>query len=346
MAEVTGVPYFTIIKVAVIPALLYYLGVMCMVHFIALKRGITPLGKENRPQGKNLWRRAYFILPFILIVSLLAWGYSPSKSAFHTIWVTILLSFLDKKTWLDREKILGIFFNSLVNCALIAAVLAGAGMIVAVLTRTGVALSFGSILVSASQGHLLLAMLLIFVIVSILGTGIPTTAAYIIGVTVGAQALGNFEVSLLAAHLFVFYYAVLADLTPPDAVTSFAAANLAGSEPMATGIEGFRLGIAGFLVPFAFVFQPALLLKGSPWEILAGLASTALGVVCLASGVIGQFTKPLSPLKRGLILLASCLLVFPGPCTLLPGLGLAIWVMVWSHTSSYSANNKELQQKN
>ena len=331
MAEVTGVPYFTIIKVAVIPALLYYLGVMCMVHFIALKRGITPLNKEQRPQGQSLLRRSYFILPFVLIVSLLACGYSPSKSAFHTIWVTILLSFLDKKTWLNRTKILGIFFKSLVNCALIAAVLAGAGMIVAVLTRTGVALSFGSILVSASQGHLLLAMVLIFVIVSVLGTGIPTTAAYIIGVTVGAQALGNFEVSLLAAHLFVFYYAVLADLTPPDAVTSFAAANLAGSEPMATGIEGFRLGIAGFLVPFAFIFQPALLLKGTPLEILAGLASTGIGVVCLAAGVIGQFTRPLNPLMRVTFLASSCLLVFPSTYTLLLGLGLTLLAMLWSH---------------
>ena len=330
MAEVTGVPYFTIIKVAVIPALLYYLGVMGMVHFIALRRGIEPLGPGERPRLRRLLRRSYFLLPFLFIIILLASGYSPSKSAFHTIWITLLLSFLDRRTWLTPGKVLHIFFSSLINCGLIAAVLAGAGMIVGVLTRTGVALSFGSILVSASRDILLLAMILVFVIVSVLGTGIPTTAAYIIGVTVGAQALGSFGVPMLAAHLFVFYYAVLADLTPPDAVTSFAAANLAGSEPMATGIEGFKLGIAGFLVPFAFVYQPALLLNGSAAAIASSLALTAFGVVCLASGVIGYLFDRLNPAQRGLLLAAAGLLVFGQQVLTAVGLLAAATVFVWS----------------
>jgi len=330
MAEVTGVPYFTIIKTAIIPAILYYLGVMAMVHFIAVRRGIKALTREERPKARSLWRHAYFVLPFGVIVFLLASGYSPSKAAFHSIWITLLLSFLDKKTWLNRNAFMDIFFKSLVSCALIAVVLAGAGMIVGVLTRTGVALAFGSILVSASKGILLLAMVFIFAIVSVLGTGIPTTAAYVIGVTVGAQALTNFNVNLLAAHLFVFYYAVLADLTPPDAVTSFAAANLAGSEPMATGIEGFRLGIAGFLVPFAFVYQPALLLKGSYLEIAAALALTAFGVICLAGGVIGQFRGRLDWIKRSMFLAAAVLLVFPGKGTTAAGLCLAVIAAVWS----------------
>ncbi len=330
MAEVTGVPYFTIIKTAVIPALLYYLGVMCMVHFIAVRRGILAVKKSDRPKPRALLRHAYFVIPFVVIVFLLATGYSPSKAAFHTIWVTLILSCFDRKTWLNRDKILDIFFKSLLSCALIAAVLAGAGMIVGVLTRTGVALSFGTILVSASKGVLLFAMLFIFAIVSVLGTGIPTTAAYVIGVTVGAQALTNFNVELLAAHLFVFYYSVLADLTPPDAVTSFAAANLAGSEPMATGIEGFRLGIAGFLVPFAFVYQPALLLKGSFLEIGAVFAITAIGVLCLACGVIGQFRTALNWIQRGLFMAGAALLVFPGKGTTLAGLALSACAGAWS----------------
>jgi len=330
MAEITGVPYFTIIKVAVIPALLYYLGVFCMVHFIALRRDIRPLTRDERPAVRKMIRQAYFVLPFGFIVLLLASGYSPSKAAFHTIWITLILSFFDRATWLNPSKVLDIFFKSLVNCALIASVLAGAGMIVGVLTRTGVALSFGQILTSASHGVLLLAMLLVFAIVSVLGTGIPTTAAYIIGVTVGAQALSEFGVNMLAAHLFVFYYAVLADLTPPDAVTSFAAANLAGSEPMATGLEGFRLGIAGFLVPFAFIYQPALLLGGSTMEIIISLALTALGVICLATGVIGHFNRKLNLIQRFMLLAAAGLLVFPGRGTTGLGLALAVIAAGWS----------------
>jgi TRAP transporter 4TM/12TM fusion protein len=330
MAEVTGVPYFSIIKTAVIPAFLYYLGVMGMVHFIALRRGIESVTPAQRPRLRKMGRRSYFLLPFVFIVLLLASGYSPSKAAFHTIWITLLLSCCDRRTWLDGRKVLQIFFSSLVNCSLIAAVLAGAGMIVAVLTHTGVALAFGSILVSASQNVLLLAMLLVFLIVSVLGTGIPTTAAYIIGVTVGAQALGSLGVPMLAAHLFVFYYAVLADLTPPDAVTSFAAANLAGSEPMATGIEGFKLGIAGFLVPFAFVYQPALLLNGSPTDIAMGLLTTAFGVVCLAAGVVGYLFNRLSMAQRTLLLAAAGLLVFGQQILTVLGLTAAAIAFGWS----------------
>ncbi len=331
MSEVTGIPYFTIIKTAVIPALLYYLGVFLMVHLIAKKRGIPPIEKAARPPLRSLLRRSYFFLPFVLVVLLLAWGYSPAKAAFHTIWVIVLLSFLDRKTWLTPAKFLDVFFGSLVNCGLIAAVLAGSGMVVGVLTRTGVALAFGSILVSLSYDSLLFMLFLVFLVISILGTGIPTTPAYIIAVTVGSYALSKFGVSPLAAHLFVFYYAVLADLTPPDAVTSFAAANIAGAEPMATGIEGFRLGLAGFLVPFAFVFQPGLLLMGSWGEILLSLALTVFGVVFLAAGVIGYFFTPIPALLRAVLMAASGLLVFSAQSLEAIGFVAGAAVLGWSY---------------
>jgi len=344
MAEITGVPYLTIIKVAVIPAILYYLGVFCMVHFIALKRGIQPISRADRPTAGRLVRHGYFFLPFLTVVGLLAYGYSPGKAAFHTVWVTLLLSFLDRKTWLTPRKLLDIFFGSLVNCALIAAVLAGSGMVVGVLTRTGVALSFGSILVSFSLNALLLVLLLVFLVVSVLGTGIPTTASYIIGVTVGAYALSKFNVPPLAAHFFVFYYAVLADMTPPDAVTAFAAANIAGSNPMATGFEGFRLGIAGFLVPFAFVFQPELLLNGTPVQIAATLSVTIFGIVCLSAGVIGHLFGTLRMLQRALLVAASCFLVFAEEIYLVIGLSAGCGAFAWSYLESRSAARTGVRQ--
>ncbi|MCU0560033.1 MAG: TRAP transporter fused permease subunit [Desulfobacterales bacterium] len=330
MSEVTGIPYFTIIKVAVIPAVLYYLGVFCMVHFIALKRGIQAIDRADRPPLRRLFRRSYFFLPFLIVVSLLAYGYSPSKAAFHTIWVTLLLSFLDRATWLTPKKLLDTLFGAMVNCALIAAVLAGSGMVVGILTRTGVALAFGSILVSVSLNSLLLTLIFVFIVISVLGTGIPTTPAYIIAVTVGSYALSKFGVTPLAAHLFVFYYAVLADLTPPDAVTSFAAANIAGAEPMATGIEGFKLGLAGFLVPFAFVFQPALLLQGSWVEVAISVSLTSLGVISLAAGVIGYLLAPLNALQRLLLLCAAGLLVFSAQAVEIAGLAVVLGVGLWS----------------
>jgi TRAP-type uncharacterized transport system fused permease subunit len=264
------------------------------------------------------------------VIVFLGYGYSPSKSAFYVVLIIFGLSFLDRKTWMTPQKVLDTLFQSAVNAAIIATALAGSGMIVGVLTRTGAALAFGSVLLGASFGNLLLAMILVFLVVSVLGTGIPTTPAYIIAVTVGASALGRFEVALLAAHLFVFYYAVLSDLTPPDAITAFAAANLAGSEMMSTGIEAFKLGIAGFLVPFAFVFQPALLLQGTLFEILKGTGLTALGVICLAASLIGYVWSPLNWLHRILFIAAAALLVFPTIGMEVIGIGLAAGSFIWA----------------
>ncbi|HSD50458.1 MAG TPA: TRAP transporter fused permease subunit [Candidatus Methylomirabilis sp.] len=332
MAEVTGVPYFQIIKAAAIPAILYYVGVFSMVHFISLRSGMAATPRAALPSWRPMLRRGYYFAPFLLILTYLAQGYSPTKAAFFVILVTFGLSFLDRKTWMTWTKVRDALFDSAVSAALIAAALAGSGMIVATLTRTGAALAFGGMIVSAARGNLILAMMLIFLVVSVLGTGIPTTAAYVIAVTIGAAAMGNLGVAVLAAHLFVFYYAVLSDLTPPDAITAFAAANLAGSEMMATGIEAFKLGIAGFLVPFAFVYQPALLLQGSWPAVAKAFALTAIGVVCLAAALIGFAWGPLTGTQRVLLIAASVLLVFPTRGMEILGLLLAGGTLVWMRT--------------
>jgi TRAP transporter 4TM/12TM fusion protein len=330
MSEVTGIPYFKIIQAAAIPAVLYYLGLFFVVHFISLKQGMSAIPKRERPSIWPMLRNAYYFLPFVFVIVFLGYGYSPSKSAFFVVLIICGLSFLDRKTWMTPKKILDALFQSAVNAAIIATALAGSGMIVGILTRTGAALAFGSVLLGASFNNLLLAMILVFLVVSVLGTGIPTTPAYIIAVTVGASALGKFGVAMLAAHLFVFYYAVLSDLTPPDAITAFAAANLAGSEMMSTGIEAFKLGIAGFLVPFAFVFQPALLLQGTLLEIIKGTGLTALGVVCLAASLIGHIWSPLNWFHRFLFIGAAALLVFSTIGLELIGIGLAVGLFIWA----------------
>lgn len=351
MSEMTGVAYFKIIQMAVLPAVLYYLGVFSIVHLLALRGGLEPLPREERSPARAMLRRAYFFTPFLTILLLMAYGYSPAKAAFHTVWFTFLLSFLDRRTWMTPRKLLDALVRASVNAGLIAAALAGSGMVVGILTRTGVALSFGSLIMSASQGSLFLCMLLIFLVVSVLGTGIPTTAAYIIAVTVGAQALGNLGVAVLTAHLFVFYYAVLSDLTPPDAVTAFAAANLAGSEMMATGIEAFRLGFAGFLVPFVFVYQPALLVTEDLWATGSSFLLAGLGVVCLAGATIGYLASPLGWLERTFLVGAAFLLVFPGRGLELAGIGaaLAIGLRSWARgrrtreASPYAAGHGGLE---
>jgi TRAP transporter 4TM/12TM fusion protein len=330
MSEVTGIPYFKIIQAAAIPAVLYYLGLFFVVHFISIKQSMRSISKTERPSILPMLRHAYYFLPFILVVALLGYGYSPAKSAFYVVLIIFALSFLDRKTWMTPKKLIDTLFQAAVNAAIIATALAGSGMVVGILTRTGAALAFGSVLLGASFNNLLLAMILVFLVVSVLGTGIPTTPSYIIAVTVGASALGKFDVALLSAHLFVFYYAVLSDLTPPDAITAFAAANLAGSEMMSTGVEAFKLGIAGFLIPFAFVFQPALLLQGTFLQILKASGLTALGVVCLAASLIGHVWSPLNWLHRFLFASAAILLVFPTIGMEFIGIGLALGLFIWA----------------
>jgi TRAP transporter 4TM/12TM fusion protein len=303
-----------------------------MVHFIALRSGMRATPRTELPSWRPMLRRAYYFAPFLLILYYLSQGYSPTKAAYFVIVVTFGLSFLDRKTWMTWGKIRDALFESAVNAALIAAALAGSGMIVATLTRTGAALAFGGMIVGAARGNLILAMILIFLVVSVLGTGIPTTAAYVIAVTIGAAALGNLGVAVLVAHLFVFYYAVLSDLTPPDAITAFAAANLAGSEMMATGIEAFKLGIAGFLVPFVFVYQPALLLQGSWLAVAKAFILTALGVNFLAAALIGFVWGPMTWVQRLLLVGAAILLVFPSTGVELLGLGLAGGTFAWART--------------
>lgn len=311
MSEVTGISYLEIIKAAAVPAMLYYVGLFAVVHFLALRYGLQPVPRAELPSWKPVLRRGYFAIPFALIVYLLAQGYSPTGAAFYTIAVTFALSFLDRQTWMTPRKCWEALTEAAFSAATIAVALAGSGMIVGVLTRTGAALAFSGVVVQAAQGILILAMLLIFAVVSVLGTGIPTTAAYVISVTVGAAALGNLGVSLLAAHLFVFYYAVLSDLTPPDAVTAFAAANIAGSDMFRTGIEAFRLGIAGFLVPFAFVYHGELLLRGDWTQVVLMSGFAAVSAVALASGVVGQAWGPLGGWLRWLCLGAAALMVAP-----------------------------------
>jgi TRAP transporter 4TM/12TM fusion protein len=323
MSEVTGISYFEIIKAAAIPAVLYYVGLMAMVHFLALRYGMRPVPRSELPSWKPVLRHAYFAIPFALIVYLLAQGYSPTGAAFYTIAVTFALSFLDRKTWMTPWRCWEALTEASFSAATIAVALAGSGMIVGVLTRTGAALAFSGVVVQAAGGVLLVAMLLVFVVVSVLGTGIPTTAAYVISVTVGAAAMGNLGVSLLAAHLFVFYYAVLSDLTPPDAVTAFAAANIAGADMFATGIEAFRLGVAGFFVPFAFVYHQELLLKGSWPEIVLMSTLASVSAVALASCVVGQGWGPVSGWMRWLCLVAAAMMVVrTGP---IQALGLALY---------------------
>jgi len=304
MAELTGVPYQKIIVAAALPAILYYLSIMATVHWEALKHGIGTM-RADLPPLTSLLRRALLFSPFVTVLYFLHAGYSPSKAALYSLLTAIVVSWFAGDQPMTPRRIFDTMTEAMRSGVIIAAVLAASGLIVAAMSRTGVALAFSSTIVNFSGGYLIVALLLIFAVVSVLGTGIPTTPSYILAVTVGGAALAKLNVDIVAAHLFVFYYAVLADVTPPVAVTAVAAAQIADARPMTTGWQATRIGIGGFLAPFLFVYQPALLMKGEWTEIVISFVSAVIGISALCAALAGHMFTPLGWLQRAFLIAVS-----------------------------------------
>jgi TRAP transporter 4TM/12TM fusion protein len=328
MAELTGVPYSQIIVAAALPAVLYYGGVLATVHWEALKQGVGTMAAEVPPLG-SLLRRSILFLPFVTIIYFLHAGYSPAKSALYSLLTAVVVSWFAGSQPMTPGRIWDTLGEAMRSGVIIAAVLAASGLIVAAMSRTGAALAFSSAIINLSGGHLIVALFLVFLVVSILGTGIPTTPAYILAVAVGGAALQKLGVDILAAHLFVFYYAVLADVTPPVAVTAFAGAQIAGANPMTTGWIASRIAIGGFLAPFLFVYQPALLMQGSWGEIAVSTLCALVGVSALCAAVTGHLFRPLGWIRRTLLAAIALAAITPDLAvsagTSLAILGYAAW---------------------
>jgi TRAP transporter 4TM/12TM fusion protein len=328
MAELTGVPYQRIIVAAALPAILYYLSLLATVHWEALKHGIGTMTAELPPLS-SLLRRALLFSPFVTVLFFLHAGYSPAKSALYSLLTAIVVSWVAGDQAMTPRRIFDTMTEAMRSGVIIAAVLAASGLIVAAMSRTGVALAFSSTIVSFSAGYLIVALFLIFAIVSVLGTGIPTTPSYILAVTVGGAALAKLDVDILAAHLFVFYYAVLADVTPPVAVTAVAAAQIANANPMTTGWQATRIGIGGFLAPFLFIYQPALLMKGDWTTIVVTFVCAVIGISALCAALAGHMFTPLGRGQRVLLGAISLTAISPYVIVALVTSALVLAFGVW-----------------
>jgi TRAP transporter 4TM/12TM fusion protein len=330
MAELTGIPYSQIIIAAALPAILYYAGIMATVHWEALKHGIGTM-KADLPPAASLLRRAFLFTPFFTIVYFLHAGYSPSKAALYSLFTAVVVSWFAGDSPMTPRKIFQTMGEAMRSGVIIASVLAASGLIVASMSRTGFALAFSSAIIGFSGGYVIIALFLVFLVISVLGTGIPTTPAYILAVTVGGAALTNLGVDLLAAHLFVFYYAVLADVTPPVAVTAVAGAQLAGANPMTTGWHATRIGIGGFLAPFLFAFQPPLLMKGDWTSIIVAFVSALVGISALSAAVAGHMFTALTWPHRLLLIVISLAAIGPYLAVSLACSALLVGYMVWDN---------------
>jgi len=321
MAEWLGVPYATICLAAIIPAFLLFLSVLLTVHLEAAKTGMAGLSAEELPDKRMVIRNLHLLSPLVVLMGTLLAGFSISRSVVYAMVAAVALSFLRAETRLNLEKVIWILETAARRGATMAMATASAGIIIGVVTLTGIGLSLTGVIISYFQDNLLFALFFAMVASIILGIGVPTVVAYIIVATLTAPILTKLGVPPLHAHMFVYYYAIIALITPPVAVAAWAGAEIAGADYNKTSFVAVRLGIAAFIVPFMFIYGPALLGEGDFLTIMHGLLSASLGVSCLACALAGWMFKEIPMWQRVPLFAAGLGLVYPGLVTDLLGLG-------------------------
>ncbi|PWW00442.1 TRAP transporter 4TM/12TM fusion protein [Hoeflea marina] len=357
MVEFLEIPYREIVIAATFPALLHYMGIFTMVHFEAKKLGLRGLRPDEMPAILTVMRENWLaVVPLVVLMALILTGRTPDYAAVWGITACIVVGFITPHNRLTVRDLIDALSLGAKYALAVGAAAAVVGIVVGVVTLTGTAFRLSYIITqtAAGMGASITAMLpvgllsvnalaLFFTLVFtafaciLMGAGIPTTATYIILVSVAAPALSLLGVEPLVSHFFVFYYGVLADITPPVALAAYAAAGIAGSNPFRTGNTAFRLGIAKALVPFVFVYSPSLLLvaQGFSWTAFAvTLTGAVLGILLIAGAFTGYMLAPLNRLERIWLGLVAFLFVAPGLTTM--GLGLVLVLpVVWRQLSAW-----------
>lgn len=340
MTEYTGMPYAQIAIAAILPAVLYFTGIFMMIHFEAKKLGLKGLPKESIPNFfKLVISKGYLLLPVVALVIAMN-HFSPAKSAILAIFVAIgvkliegiVKSIVHKKFELDFEIYFRSLANGTKNAIGVALACAVAGCISAMVQQTGLANVLSSLVHSAADIHPILALFLTMIMCIVLGMGVPTTANYVIMASMVAPILmSSLSIPVLAAHMFVFYFGIVADITPPVALAAYAGSAIAKSNPMKTGVTATRLAITAFIVPYIFAFSPEMLIIGSdkPWYEIVLLVITALcGIFIVSAGMEGYLLRPMPWWQRILALAGGLCMIIPGLVTDSAGVTLIAVVVI------------------
>jgi TRAP transporter 4TM/12TM fusion protein len=339
MAQFIGVPYATIALYAVIPACLYFFGIFMTVHWAALRHGIGGLPKEELPDWqRELLRNGHLLLPLVILVWFLMSGYSAQYSVTYAIAAAVVTSWVRKETRMGWREILGALESGAKGALMVGIATAAAGMIIGVFELTGVSLKFTQV-ATAVVSSLFVGLLITMLVTIILGMGVPPSASYIVQVAVTIPMLQVFlradgmpaDTALVVTHFFVMYYSALAVLTPPDALASVAAAGVAGAPFLKTGIHATRVAFVAFIVPFMFVYRPALLTLGT-WSEIAYATAVALAGIAIASTAFeGWFLRRMSWLERLIGFASAACLIFPAVWAVLVGVALfaVLLILQW-----------------
>jgi len=310
--EITGIPFVRICFAAALPALLYFWTMYWTIHFEANKLGLGAMDMRGRPPfGQVMRRSGHLSIPLVALLVMLVLGYTPFLAALLGIIFVPIVSLARRETWIGPRSLGQAIQIGVRNALPIVSACATAGIIMAVILITGVGFKFVGLVLSVSGDVLLFGLILTAIVSLILGMGLPTTGAYILVAALAAPALVKMGLSLLSSHLFVFYFAIISAITPPVALAAYAGASIAGSNMIQTGVTASRLGLAAFILPFYFVYNPAILLEGSWYMTVKVLLLTMLALYLLSGGIEGWASRRLNPPMRGLYLLAGFLLIYP-----------------------------------
>jgi TRAP transporter 4TM/12TM fusion protein len=315
MAEFLGVPYFDVALASVIPACLFFIACGLMVHYEAKKLGLKGIAWAELPSWSEVIRESFLIIPILVLIGIMIAGYSAFMAAFVSIFVALGLGVIgifikNEAVALNRKKLLRAFEMGAKNSIMIAVACCVADIFTTSISHSGLGLAFTSIVTSASGGILVVALCLIAVACLILGMGLPTIVAYILASAIGVPVMLKFGIQPMAAHLFTLYFAVIGCVTPPVCVSAFAGASIAGSDPLKTGWEATKLSLTGFIIPFAYVFEPSLLMDGSGLDIAKTTILALIGCAALAIGMERFFVAKISNLSSLILIIGGCVLFF------------------------------------
>lgn len=355
MIEFAGVSYWNIAKAALIPAILYFAGIWIMTHLEAKKMGLHGLPADQIPKASVVLKKIHLLFPILFIVILLFKGFSIERTALLGILSTIVVSSFLKETRMNIRKLIDALTSGARTALGVAAATACAGIIVGVVTKTGLGLKMGNSLVSIAgnistnvQMQLMLTLIFTMITSLILGMGSPTTANYIITSTIALPAILALNdalpiaIPILAAHMFVFYFGIVADITPPVALAAFAATGISGGSPIKTGVNASKLAIAAFIIPYMFVLQPQLLMIDTTFfEVLLVLVSAIAGMIAIGAGMIGYWYNKLNWIGRIVSLISGLLLIYPGLYTDIIGFSIFAFMII----IQFIGNRKQVKEE-
>ena len=337
MAEYMGLPYATVAVKAILPAVLYFTGIFIAVHLEAKKLGLKGLSREEMPAWKDLGRKCYLLLPLILLVWLVSSGAKTMQfSAAVSILAAVIVGFLNKDERLTPKKIFEALEAGARGAITVGVACAVAGMIAGCITVTGLASILINGIVGLAGNATIIGLVLTMICCIILGMGVPTTANYCIMASTCAPILIKMGIPVVAAHFFVFYFGIVADITPPVALAAYAGSAIAKSDPMKTGINATKLAIAAFIVPYIFAYSPALLFENISgwWEVTQICISALLGIFGIAAALNGHLYKKIPWYFRLLLVAGGLGMMIPGTLTDVVGLALVALVVVIQYWSA------------